>query len=160
MALHAVTIHYMSASPDHAPARRWYDLVAEQIAMRGWGIAELARRAKIGRPTIYGWRDGSDGKIQAAPVNQVADVLGIPRERALRLAGIIPDAAPKPPSPVSDGLRAAIEEHPDLDDAGRARVLAAIERQIAIERGGTEGAAGEGASGGATEPGQRHRPAS
>jgi transcriptional regulator with XRE-family HTH domain len=67
-----------------APARPWYHTVIEQAAIRGWSVHELARRSGVGRPTIYRWRDGSEVP-QARPVGLVADVLGIPRERAVRL---------------------------------------------------------------------------
>lgn len=73
---------------ERPPARPWFDLVAARIAVRGWSIAELARRARVSRPTIYGWRDNIN-KPQPGPVNAVADLLGIPREQALRLAGVI-----------------------------------------------------------------------
>lgn len=116
----------MTASPDHAPARRWYDLVVEQGAIRGWGIAEMARRAKVGRPTIYGWRDNAN-KPQAGPVNAVADVLAIPRERALRLAGVItaepPSADPALPTPeemerLREHIRQVLgDKAPDFEDA-------------------------------------------
>lgn len=75
-------------SDERSPARPWYDLVMEKIAIKGWGVAELARRAKVGRPTIYGWRD-NPGKPQSGPVNAVADVLGIDRRRANELAGVL-----------------------------------------------------------------------
>jgi transcriptional regulator with XRE-family HTH domain len=85
------------------PARPWFDLVTERIAVRGWSIAELARKAHVSRPTIYGWRD-NPARPQAKPVNAVADALGIPRERALRLAGIIAAADRSPPSLLDEEL--------------------------------------------------------
>lgn len=83
-----------------------------EAAVKGWGVAELARQAKVGRPTIYGWRDGP-GKPQAAKVNAVADALGIPRDEALRLAGIITappgsqekEEEPRPPRRLSRQLQ-------------------------------------------------------
>jgi len=90
------------------PARPWFDLVTERIAVRGWSVAELARRAHVSRPTIYGWRE-NPGKPQAAPVNAVADLLGIPRERALRLAGVIADA-PQEPGEASQSAPTPLEE--------------------------------------------------
>jgi transcriptional regulator with XRE-family HTH domain len=72
----------------------------EQAAIRGWSMHELSRRSTVGRPTIYRWRDGTEVP-QARPVVMVADVLGIPRERAVRLAGIIAgvEAADRSPPP-------------------------------------------------------------
>lgn len=92
----------MSASPDHAPARPWYDLVVKTVAVKGWSIADLSSRSGIARTTIYGWR-ANPGKPQAKSVNAVADALGIPRERALRLAGVIA-AEPQPPPSADPGL--------------------------------------------------------
>lgn len=84
------------ADDSRPPASAWYDLVMEQIAIRGWSLSELAQRARIGRPTIYGWRD-NPRKPQARSVNAAADALGIPRERALRLAGVIAGAGDRSP---------------------------------------------------------------
>ena|ERR1700733_14913195 len=91
----------MSASPDHAPARPWYDLVVETAAVKGWSIADLSSRSGVARTTIYGWR-ANRGKPQAKSVNAVADALGIPRERALRLAGVIADGPGSRPPPDPD----------------------------------------------------------
>lgn len=122
-------------SEQRSPARPWFDLVTEQSAIRGWGIAELARRAKVGRPTIYGWRDGAEGKIQAGPVNAVADVLGIPRERALRLAGVIGPGQAPAGSAVPPDLLKAIAEADNLTDGEKVAVIAAIDATLARERG-------------------------
>lgn len=139
-------------SDERPPARPWFDLVTEKSAVKGWGIAELARRAKVGRPTIYGWRD-NENKPQAGPVNAVADALGVPRERALRLAGVIGSAAPGAPSPgISDRLRDAIMNDPELTDEEKQNVLAAVRRQVAIERGWEQSAPAPSAA--------RRRPAS
>lgn len=102
------------SDPRPAPARPWYDLVKEQAAIQGWSMHELARRSTVGRPTIYRWRDGTEVP-QARPVGLVADVLGIPRERAVRLAGIITDRddadrSTPPAVPLRDGTKAAIRE--------------------------------------------------
>jgi len=145
-------------SEQRSPARPWFDVVTEQSAIRGLGIAELARRAHVGRATIYGWRDGADGKIQAGPVNAVADVLGIPRERALRLAGIIgtaPSSAAPPIVPKS--LIRDVMDNPELSDSERIAVLDAIEIRLAKERGVPGTAASVPAP--SAEP-ERRRPAS
>jgi transcriptional regulator with XRE-family HTH domain len=130
-----------------------YDLTVQTTAVKGWSIADLASKSGVARSTIYGWRDNS-GKPTAKAVNAIADALGIPRERALRAAGIIASASPEPPPGISDDLTAAINEDPELTDAERQAVLAAVKRQIAIERGWAAGA-----SAAAAEPGRR-QPAS
>lgn len=119
----------MSAERERPPpARPWYDRVMREAAVRGWGVAELARRAKVGRPTLYGWRD-NPGKPQSAKVNAVADALGIPRTEALQLAGVIaaapePDARTAPRELVAyygKAVIAAIEDE-ITDPAARERV--------------------------------------
>lgn len=93
------------------PARPWYDLVTERAAIKGWSVSELARQAGVGRPTIYGWRD-NPGKPQAKPVNAVADALGIARERALRLAGIITtEGEPEEPEMPTEEELGRLREH-------------------------------------------------
>jgi len=106
------------------PARPWFDLVTKNIAVRGWSVVELTRRATVSRPTIYGWRD-NPGKPQAAPVNAVADVLGIPREQALRLAGVIASE----PEPLVDPEVAAILRRRYPDEAEE--IIAELERRRA-----------------------------
>ena len=106
------------------PARPWFDLVTERIAVRGWSVVELTRHARVSRPTVYGWRD-NPGKPQAAPVNAVADALGIPRERALRLAGIIA-SEPGPEPLVEPEVAEALRRHyPDEAD----ELIAELERR-------------------------------
>jgi transcriptional regulator with XRE-family HTH domain len=82
-------------SDQRPPARPWYDLVTETIALKGWTKAQLADRAGISRPTVDNWRTNPRAP-QARSVNAVADVLGISRDRALRLAGVIAEAQPEP----------------------------------------------------------------
>lgn len=144
------TILYMSDI--RSPARPWFDLVTREIAVRGWGITELARRAKVGRPTVYGWRD-SAGKPQSGPVNAVADVLGIDRKRANELAGIIPrDGPERGPAPDlardEPGLYEALFRAYDGD---RERTLAALRAVLDAE------AEASGPGAGAHPPSSRRR---
>lgn len=123
------------------PARPWFDRVEQLAALRGWSLSELARRAKISRPTLYGWRDNPK-KPQARSVNAVADALGIPRGEALQLAGVI-GAAPEPeweevPRELvkaygRGAVEAMIETVPDPEQR---RLL--FERLLAERRGGDE----------------------
>ena len=128
---------------DGSPARPWFDLVMEQAAVRGWSMHELARRSGVGRPTIYRWRDGTETP-QARPVVLIADALGIPRERAVRLAGIItdPETADRSPPSLLDGavggedaelVRKALREvYPDTAE----EILAGIEEKLKRRRAG------------------------
>jgi len=134
---------------ERAPARAWYDLVIETIALKGWTKTQLSERSSVSRTAIDKWRT-NPRTPQAASVNAVADALGIPRERALRLAGII---GAGPPQQVPDDLVRAIMETGDLTDEQRRAVIEAVEQTLSKERGET------GPSGLAAEP-ERRRPAS
>ena len=143
-------------SADQAPAREWYNLIVETAAVKGLSIADLASRSGVARTTVYGWRD-NPGKPQAKSVNAVADALGIPRERALRAAGIIARAGPEPEPAIPKSLLRAIMDADDLTPEERPAVIAAVERTLAKERGGTD------PSPPAPQPqaeARRHRPAS
>lgn len=109
---------------EHAPpAKPWYDLVVATIALQGGTKAELSERAGVARTTIDNW-ERNPRKPQAKSVNAVADALGIPRERALVLAGIIP-GAPGPPAeakvpPELEGYQELVDQirdvHPRPED--------------------------------------------
>lgn len=103
-------------SDERPPARPWYDLVMTESAVRGWGIAELARYAGVSRPTIYGWRDNLS-KPRPKPVNDVADKLGIDRRRALRLAGIV--ATEPEPEPIPSDMMTSIRRNYAPEDQDR-----------------------------------------
>jgi transcriptional regulator with XRE-family HTH domain len=127
-----------------APARDWYDLVIQTIALKNMTKAQLASRAGVSRATIDRWEKGASRPAQAASVNAVADVLGIPRERALRLAGVIGEAevADRSPPTQLDGavgdedaelVRKALREvYPDQADD----ILAGIEEKLKKRRAG------------------------
>jgi transcriptional regulator with XRE-family HTH domain len=125
-------------SDQRPPARPWYDLIIETIALKGWTKAQLADRAGISRPTIDNWRTNPRAP-QARSVNAVADVLGISRDRALRLAGIISEPQPEPL--VHPELAESLRKHVP-DDAER--IIAELERR----RAAPAPAAGQEAPGG------------
>jgi transcriptional regulator with XRE-family HTH domain len=136
-----LTILYMS--DQRPPARPWYDLVTETIALKGWTKAQLADRAGVSRPTVDNWRT-NPRPPQARSVNAVADVLGIPRKEALRLAGVIADGdeADRSPPSLLDGavggedaelVRKALREvYPDTAE----EILAGIEERLKRRRAG------------------------
>lgn len=101
------------------PARPWYDAVIEELALKGWTKAELTERSGVAKSTIDNWAK-NPRKPQSAKVNAVADELGIPRKRALRLAGIIA-SAPDVPKEVQDAVRKAWP-----DPADQQRVIESI----------------------------------
>ena len=130
-------------SDQGAPARPWYNLVAETIALKGWTKAQLAERSGVSRPTIDNWRVNPRAP-QARSVNAVADVLGIPRQQALRLAGVIPDGDQNEHSPPTllderigsedaELVRNALREvYPDEAD----EIIAGMEERLRKRRAG------------------------
>lgn len=120
-----------------APAKPWYDLVVETLALKGMTKAELSDRSEVAKSTIDKWAT-NPRKPQAAKVNAVADVLGIPRARAVRLAGIITDTEAADRSPPD-----ALDERFGREDAATLRrviretapeqaeaIIAAAERRL------------------------------
>lgn len=92
--------------------------------MRGWSITELAERAQVSRPTIYGWRDNLT-RPRAEQVGAVADALGIARSRAVTLAGY-----PPPPGDSDDARLIMRSLGRDYDDDEAAQILARFEEAI------------------------------
>lgn len=82
--------------PTSAPARPLWDRIQTLCASRGWSGVRLERETGVSRQTVNKWRT-QPRPPQAATVNAVATVLGIPLEDALRLAGILPGEE-QPPS--------------------------------------------------------------
>lgn len=116
---------------NRAPAKDWYDLVAQTIALKGMTKAQLAERAGVSRATIDRWGKGASRPAQAASVNAVADVLGIPRVLALRLAGVISDTPEMERSPPRE-LPADLQElmRKRLGDEVASRLIAHYEHLI------------------------------
>lgn len=120
-----------------SPALPWYELVVKTIALKGWTKAQLTERSGIHRSTIENWRT-NPRPPQARAVNSVADVLGIDRARALRLAGVITDVSTadrSPPSLLDERLghenaeiiRSLLrDEEPDRADA----IIAGLEDRL------------------------------
>jgi transcriptional regulator with XRE-family HTH domain len=91
------------------PARPWYELIVKTIALRGWSKTTLSERSGISRSTIDNWQR-NPRKPQASAVNAVADSLGIPREKAHELAGVLP-VERGPGSTVPDEVLAVIRKN-------------------------------------------------
>lgn len=89
---------------------------------RRWSQQRLADELQVNRKTIDNWENG-----RTSPRSSIGA-----REEVL---GVRLDGEPEPPPGISDDLRAAIMEDPELTAAEREAVLAAVRRQIAIERG-------------------------
>ena len=84
-------MHYMTQERP-PPARPLYSLVIRKLALLGWTKVELAERSGVARTTIDNWNTNRR-RPSAQAVNAVADTLGIDREEAHVLAGIVlPDA--------------------------------------------------------------------
>lgn len=63
--------------------------IVREIEQRGWSHRELARRAGVSQTAVSGTLSG-DRKAGADFCIKVAQALGEPPEKALRLAGILP----------------------------------------------------------------------
>jgi transcriptional regulator with XRE-family HTH domain len=72
--------------------RPFSDWLAEQMRVRGWGNADLAKAAKINRQVVWGWlnrnKQPSEEMLQA-----VAKALAMDVQEVYRAAGILPPAA-------------------------------------------------------------------
>ena len=90
-------------------ARPLYDRVERERALKGWSSTRLHAETGVSRSTIGKWRTQKHPPLPGT-VNAVADALGIPREEALRLAGILTDTA------ASDDRPPIVREH--WDDEG------------------------------------------
>lgn len=106
-----------------------------------WTQKRLADAVGVSQKTIDNWENGRTEPRSS--IGALEDVLGVSLD-----AG----AAPRPV--ISGDLMAAIMEDPELTDAEREAVLAAVKRQIAIERGWAQSSPASAAG-----PGRR-RPAS
>lgn len=102
------TLHYM---PDDARGIAYplYVRVQRELALRGITTVELREKTGVARSTITNWRH-VEQTPQPRTVNKVADYLGIPREEALRLAGILTDEDVPVPSFVRRAVRAYVAE--------------------------------------------------
>ncbi len=72
------------------PGRPLYDHVVELLNRQGKTKTWLAQRAGVSRVTIENWTK-QPKPPQSATVLAVADALGIDHDKALRLAGLLPN---------------------------------------------------------------------
>lgn len=79
----------MSDAPRGA-AYRLYVRVEMERALKGWTSTRLSKQTGVSRATIGKWAT-QPNPPNAPTVTAVADVLGISRLEALRLAGILDD---------------------------------------------------------------------
>lgn len=94
---------------EEAPARPLYEEV-ERIRLRqGWTKVQLARNAGVSRGTVENWRTQPRAPL-APTIKDVAERLGIPAEKALRLAGIVPPNEPTPRERLWVAMRARVDE--------------------------------------------------
>lgn len=107
-----------------APARPLYARVENIRATNGWTKTKLSQVTGLPRTTIERWRDQSRRPLPKTVI-QAADALGIPRDEALALAGILEERPGSPPAAGStvEELRAELAAVQALN--------AAIERRLA-----------------------------
>lgn len=79
-----------------APARPLYERVENIRATQGWTKTKLAEITGLPRSTIERWRDQPRRPLPETVV-QAADALGINRDEALALAGILETRTEPPP---------------------------------------------------------------
>jgi transcriptional regulator with XRE-family HTH domain len=96
-----------------------YERVERERALKGWSSTRLRAESGVSRSTIAKWRTQPNPPLPGT-VNAVADALGIGREEALRLAGVLA-ADPDPlPDMSADERREVIEMiYKRRADAGR-----------------------------------------
>lgn len=73
--------------PETAPAAKFHKRVVTELARQGMSKNQLHIRSGVARNTIDNWATQPKSP-QAGTVAAVADVLGIPREEAAKLAGL------------------------------------------------------------------------
>lgn len=88
-----------------------FQRVQWEMAMKGWTATRLRRDSGVARSTIAKWATQPRPPL-ASTVILVADALGIDRETAIRLAGIL-----------GDTLSAPVAEAPEISDDERRAVL-------------------------------------
>ncbi len=74
-----------------------YEQVRREMALKGWTATRLRKESGVARSTLAKWATQPRPPL-ASTVVSVADALGIGREAALRLAGVL-DASPPPVIP-------------------------------------------------------------
>ncbi|GAA3209566.1 helix-turn-helix domain-containing protein [Nonomuraea helvata] len=87
------------------PARPFYERVNHERIRRGWTQLKLAEQSGVDRATIHRMRSA---KPQPDTVFALAETLGIDRDEALRLAGLVPGGA--------GGALPALAEDPEVDE--------------------------------------------
>lgn len=100
------------------PARAFWERVESERNSRGWTTVELQERSGVDRSTVSRLKTSKRSPLPET-VNKLADVLDIPRDEALRLAGLVAapsvhDAVTAPqPAVVSIGI---VEGDADTED--------------------------------------------
>ncbi|MEU5965924.1 helix-turn-helix transcriptional regulator [Micromonospora parva] len=105
---------------ERGPSYNFWARVKAEQATRGWTDSELFRQSGVTRNTIGGLKTRK--RVEAATVNALADALGIPREEAHKLAGLVPPDDEQPDTEAADA-REAILRDPIYNDEQRAAML-------------------------------------
>lgn len=105
----------MTRGTDDPPALPWWERVEQLRVDRDWDRSQLARHAGVARTTVDNWKTAPTSP-RPKTIAKVAERLGIDKEEAFRLAGILPLATPQgeeeavgdaPSEPVPQEARAA-----------------------------------------------------
>lgn len=103
----------MALADGRGVAYEFWRRVEAERADRGWTKSELADRTGIPISTLNRLRDSTRAPY-ARTVNTLADTLGIKRDEAARLAGIVP-GDDEPPNQRADAVPNLDDDLEDLD---------------------------------------------
>jgi transcriptional regulator with XRE-family HTH domain len=78
------------------PAHKLWERVESERNRRGWTTVELQERSGVDRSTVSRLKTSRRSPLPET-VNKLADALGIPREEALALAGLVTSPAERAP---------------------------------------------------------------
>lgn len=116
------TTCYMTESVERGVAYPFWLRVQSERVARGWTTLELQAQSGIPRETVGRMRTGKRAP-QARTVNALAETLGIDRDEAHRLAGLVPGD----PGPTPGSVREAMLTDPHYNEEQRKTLLAFLD---------------------------------
>lgn len=120
---HAVALPYRLRMRNTTPVPHsdWATLVKRMRAVTNMSGAELSRRLKVDRATIWRWETGKQKPDSLPLVQAFADLFGLALDDVLAAAGLRPAGAESPPQqpPLDPDLEMLLQKlsDPHVDDA-------------------------------------------